>query len=235
MPRHWYSNDCTADGLQLTTICRNHQVLQPQHAPRFPQRCCRIATRDDFTSGEWSATFRNILLLSPWRTSSPRRLTAWPWRWRHCSPESCGTALSHLGGISRTRSNGRRCSSVRTQIAARYQKYSTDWTADVMTLAQLVARIRHSAEVSENPECVSYVTSLEEIRLFVRYVIRFVKQWKHSIKYIYWQVPNCCVFRHLSAVFKEYAVTKKSQSIEPVRVLIGLSAFNYTLTLQTLN
>jgi hypothetical protein len=45
-----------------------------------------------------------------------------------------------------------------------------------MTLAQLVARIRHSAEVSENPECVSYVTSLEEIRLFVRYVIRFVKQ-----------------------------------------------------------
>ena len=59
----------------------------------------------DVTLGEWSATFRYIVFLSPWRFSRAKRLTAWPWRRRNYSPNPVG-----LLGTSR-RSKGRRCSS----------------------------------------------------------------------------------------------------------------------------
>ena len=105
---------------QLTTTCRCHQVRHPQRDLRFSQWCCRIGKCVNVTLDEWFAMFRYIVSLSSWRSSSARRLNAWPWRRRHYY------SLNPVGllGTSR-RSRLEVIVPVRAQIASRYQNCST--------------------------------------------------------------------------------------------------------------
>jgi hypothetical protein len=98
IPCRWHSTDITADGRNWqrpadVTRFGTHNELWDSHsgvAGSVNVSMLRWASGVRVVC-EWCATFPYIVVLAPWSFNSARKLTAWPWRRRHYSPNPVGT------------------------------------------------------------------------------------------------------------------------------------------------